>query len=151
MRKKPLTRFPLPLFALLFLSTDIHATLEYRVKKADANLFQTQELVPPPIAVLPKGEPLILIHKGSAASMVKTQGEIKGWMRNGDVEAVKPAKGRHVRLNEQEISGLAEPGMILIDYAPSEQAEILAINRSFADEIIEAADREQLEMRHDEN
>lgn len=90
---RPVSPFAVLIF--LVLSTLAQGGVEYRVKTDGAEVFRTQELQPPAIATLPKGEALTLLHKGSEASLVKTYGEIKGWIRNQDMETVKRPKGKH--------------------------------------------------------
>lgn len=130
-----------------------HAALEYSVKSDVAEIFRSQTLEPPPLATLEKGETLKLIHRGASRSQVETGGGIKGWIRNGDLQAMQSAPGQNMRLGDHKVFGGGE-------YNHSETVflgpfhttpEIISLHRSFSGEIAEAIDKEQLEMRNGDN
>ena len=127
------------------------AALQYSVK-SDADMFRTETLDPPPLANLPKGEALLLLHRGALQSQVETEGGLRGWMRNEDVLAMAPTDGQNHAIGSQQVTGSgdlnATPLVLLL---PPQSAEVLPLDRSFTGEIPEAVDKEQLEMRHGEN
>lgn len=134
----------------LILAAGAGAAVEHRAK-LEAPLFRSQALEPPPLANLPEGEPVRLLHRGEAESLVKTAQGLRGWMRNSDlIEAALAEPGRH-RIGGQEIKSGAlalSPAILVL---PPASPDPVALDRSFADEVVETMDREQLEMRHDEN
>lgn len=75
--------------SLLFAALSASAALEHRVKADDTPVFRTRLLEPPPLATLAEGDAVELIHQGRSESMVKTDGNVRGWMRNADLVAVK--------------------------------------------------------------
>jgi hypothetical protein len=139
------------LSVLLLASSLTHASIEYRAKNDQAGVYRAEALEPPPLAVLSKGDAVTLMVRGVDRSLVRTEGGIKGWVRNVDLEGVRAAEGSRHALKPMEITGDAPVFgcIIFIDRDPDLSA--LPIDRSFTDEIIETADREQTEMRHDEN
>ena len=131
----------------------VHASLGYSVKIEGAEVYRTEKLEPPPITSLGQGQALKLIHQGPAGSMVETEGGVKGWMRNGDLLAMENAPGGDFKLGNQPITGGGDPNISpTILMMPSRwEPEVFGLDRSFGDEIVEPMDREQVEMRHDEN
>lgn len=143
---------PVPFLSVLFLSFSLsQAALEIRIKTDQSGLFRTMAIEPPPIATLLQGEKVSLLHKGLAESEIKTQGGLRGWIRNADLEAVEISGGGSFRLSELEIRGDGSIGVIVLLDLPPQVPEVVSIDRNFSGEIIEMVDREQLEMFHDEN
>lgn len=143
-------RYCLPVF--LAIAIPATAGLTYKVKTPEADLYRTEALDPPPLATLAEGEVLKLIHEGAASSLLETEGGIKGWMRNSDLLAMKSAEGQDFRLKEQVVN---PDGRVNISPWLStrrfDYLEMLPLDRAFEGEIVEPMDREQVEMRHDEN
>jgi hypothetical protein len=138
----------------LFLSIPslVSASLEYQVKTENAEVFRTPALAPPPLAALTQGETLKLIQRGPAASLVESEGGIRGWMRNDDVLAMESARGQKFGLGEQRVNGMEDwKGSFDIKLPKPAPAEVLPLDRTFNGEIIEAVDKEQVEMRNDDN
>jgi hypothetical protein len=128
------------------------AAFEYSVRIESSPLFRTEALEPPPLANLAAGQAVRLIHHGAAQSLVETAGGMKGWMRNADLLALAPAPGGEHRLGEQDVFGGGELAVSPDSWVlPGSRGELLAPDRSFTAEIAEALDKEQVEMRHDEN
>lgn len=126
------------------------AALTYKVKAASADMFRTEALEPPPVANLAEGEVLKMIHRGAASSLLETEGGIKGWMRNSDLLAMQAAKDRRHELENQEIN----PDKVFSPLIPGKRFGIdaeIAPERDFDADILEPKDREEVEMRHDEN
>jgi hypothetical protein len=128
------------------------ASLEYSAKTDEAGLFRSEMLDPPPLATLGKGESLKLLHRGADRSEVETTGGLKGWMRNQDLQAMESAPGLKVRLADQDVTagGTAVISPLVLRM-PSFAVEVISLDRSFVDEIAEAMDKEQVEMRHGDN
>lgn len=143
-------RYCLPVF--LAFAIPATAGLTYKVKSHEADLFRTEALEPPPLATLAEGEVLKLIHEGAASSLLETEGGIKGWMRNSDLLAMKSTEGQDFRLKEQVVN----PGgrVNVSPIIPGQRfdfSDMVPLDRAFEGEIAEPMDREQVEMRHDEN
>ncbi len=138
-------------FMVSALPSRTQAALEYRAK-TDADLFRTQALEPPPLANLAQGEGLKLLQHGGAQSLVETEGGLKGWMRNGDIVAMAAAPGQNMALGSQTVTGSGEVNISPDSWGlGAAQFGLLPLDRDFAGDIVEAKDREQLEMRHGEN
>lgn len=143
-------RYCLPAF--LAFAIPASAALTYTVKPSAAELFRTEALEPPPLATLAQGDVLKLIHEGAASSLLETEGGIKGWMRNSDLLAMKSAEGQAFKLKEQVVNPYGR-----LNVSPDiwrkrfDNADMLPLERVFDGEIAEPMDREQVEMRHDEN
>ena len=130
----------------------LHASLTYTVKTEGAEVFRTETLDPPPLASLGEGQVLRLIHQGVAGSLIETEGGVKGWMRNGDMLAVKNAPGGDFRIGDQKVTGGWDPNISgVVHHGPDFDPEMILLDRTFNDEIVEQKDREEVELRHDEN
>lgn len=130
----------------------VSASLEYQVKTGNAEVYRTPALTPPPLATLARGETLKLIQRGAAASLVESEDGIQGWMRNDDVLAMESARGQKFGLGEQHVGGIGDwKGSIDFINPKMPPAEVLPLDRTFNGEIIEAVDKEQVEMRNDDN
>jgi hypothetical protein len=128
-----------------------HAAVDYRAKSEATALYRAETLEPPPLAALAKGERVTLMVRGADRSLVKTEGGIKGWVRNADLEGVRAAsEGRH-DLKDVDVTADGVVGVLYYFGEAPTNPDLLPIDRSFTGEIIETADREQTEMRHDEN
>jgi len=137
--------------SLLFAAAAAFGSVEHRAKTDETSLFRTRLLEPPPLAQLTQGEVVKMLVPGRNESLVGTAGGLRGWVRNRDLVAVKLARGESHHLPDLSIvsDGLAASPVIL-DLAPA-KVQVEELDRSFDAEVIEAIDREQLEMRHDEN
>ncbi|MDB5047056.1 MAG: hypothetical protein JWO30_127 [Fibrobacteres bacterium] len=139
-------------FLVAALPSLTRASLEYSAKTDLAALFRSETLDPPPLAILDKGESLKLIHRGAAHSQVETAGGLKGWMKNEDLLAVESASGQKMAFGDQKITGGGEFNHSpLIQNLPMDRIDVLDLDRSFESEIIEAIDKEQLEMKNGDN
>jgi hypothetical protein len=145
-------RYCLPLLVSAALSPLSHASLAYSAKREGAEVFRGERLDPPPLAALAQGQAVKLISKGSAASLIETEGGIKGWVRNEDLLAQNDPKGQAFNLRPVDVRGAGDfnHSELLIDFA-KEPPDLLPLDRSFQADIPENADKEQVEMRHDEN
>lgn len=149
---RPLRRYcPAVILSLLMAAAVADAAVEHRAKSDGISLFKTRLLEPPPLATLSEGDALEMLSQGRSESLVRTEGGLRGWVRNGDIVAVQVAKARAHRIGEQSVVGsdFNHSGIILVPEGGTVRVEEL--DRSFADEMVETVDREQLEMRNDEN
>lgn len=146
------TALGLCLSGFLFSAFQAQAATEYSIKSESAGLFRTLTLEPPPLATLQKGEALKLLHRGEAQSLVETFGGLKGWVRNQDLLAIESGPGKKFTLPGQSVTGGGEVAISPDSWgmAPA-KLEVSDLERSFSGEIVESADKEQVEMRHDEN
>lgn len=128
------------------------ASFDYRAKADPTPVYRGEALEPPPLLTLSQGTHVTLLLRGPDHSLVRTQGGARGWVRNADLEAVRVSDGATFSLGSVQVTGGGEvavspviPGME--DALPT----VASPERSFTGEIVEALDREQTEMRHDEN
>lgn len=139
-------------FLVSALPSLISASLEYSAKTDAAALFRAETLDPPPLATLGKGESLKLLHRGAAQSLVETDGGMKGWMKNADILATASTPGQAVRFGDQQVIGSGDLNVSPIILQPKDwDPDVVSPDRSFLGEIPQAIDREQVEMKHDEN
>lgn len=136
---------------LMIAAAPVQASIEYRVQADAAGLFRTQALEPPPLTSLSRGEVLNLIERGAAASLMETAEGVRGWVGNKDLLAMQSARGGKFGLPAQSVKGLDYKGSIDVFHPPAPTVDALLLDRSFSGEIIESLDKEQVEMRHDDN
>jgi hypothetical protein len=147
-----LSRYCLPLLVSAAFAPLSHASLAYSAKREGAEVFRGEKLDPPPIAALAQGQAVKLVAKGTAASLIETGGGIKGWVRNEDLLALNDPKGQAFSLRPVDVRGAGDFNHsedVLL--APMPGDDVLPLDRSFRDEVPENLDKEQMEMRHDEN
>lgn len=139
-------------FIASVLPSPANASIEYRSKADGSSLFQSEKMDPPPLAMLEKGQSVQMLHQGATGSFVKTGSGLKGWMRNGDLERIALPDARTHRIGDQSIEGGGEfaHSFWLIDYRNPDY-EALPLDRTFLGEVAEAIDREQVEMKNEEN
>jgi len=127
------------------------ASPDYTIKH-DADLYGTEALQPPPLASLEAGQAVHMLHPGGAQSLIETAGGLKGWVRNQDLLAMAPAGAQKHELPNQKVTGAGEVNISPWVNNGAVDADVaLAPDRAFSAEIIEVLDKEQIEMRHDEN
>ncbi len=84
--------------------------------------------------------------------MIETEGGIKGWVRNEDLLAMNDPKGQAFRLRPVDVQGTGafNHSVSILEFTgPS--VDLLPLDRTFLGEVPGNLDREQVEMRHDEN
>lgn len=148
----PLLRIsPVATLAVLLPALGAFAAVEYRAKADETGLYRTVVMEPPPVGLLSEGDVVTLLVTEGNRCLVKTAGGLRGWVRNSDLVGVKIAEGGRHRIGEQVILGsdFNHSEIIIDDTDPV--VEVGTLNRSFDGEVVEAMDREQLEMRNDEN
>ncbi len=139
------------MIGLMIAAAPVQASMEYRVQADAADLFRTQALEPPPMTSLSQGEVLKLIERGAAASLMETDEGVQGWVSNKDLLAMQSARGGTFGLPEQSVKG-ADWNKTFDQWIPrAPTVDALPLDRSFSGEIIEAMDKEQVEMRNDDN
>lgn len=129
-----------------------HGSLSYSAKREGAEIYRSEKLDPPPLAGLAKGQAVTLVNKGSAASLIESEGGIRGWIRNEDLVAMSDPNGQAFRL--QDIDVLGDPDFnhsFHLNHSIGWTPDFLPIDRGFMAEVPETLDKEQVEMRHDEN
>jgi hypothetical protein len=129
-----------------------HASLAYTAKHEGVAVFRGESLAPPPLAALAQGQAVKMIAKGADASLIETEGGIKGWVRNQDLLAMLDPKGQAFRLRPVDVqgSGSFNHSEYVLEDAAS-MLDVVPLDRSFLAEVPGNVDREQVEMRHDEN
>lgn len=151
----PSSRFfpTLPALALLAAAAapEAAAALEYRAKTEGAALYRTEALEPPPLASLAEGEGLTLLDRGPDRSRVRTGAGLEGWVRNRDLVGVKLAAGTRHDLGNVDVQADRLNISPIVFEAGRIRVQVQDLERSFADEVVEPLDREQVEMRHDEH
>jgi hypothetical protein len=138
-------------FIVSAIPTLTQAAIEYSIKKDGTEMFRTQAMEPPPVAILQKGENLELLERGKTQSRVRISEGWKGWVRNADIQGLASVAPQKFRMEDVTVVGegnIFSP--IILDLAPP-SADIVSLERSFSGEILESMDKEQVEMRHDEN
>jgi hypothetical protein len=101
---------------------------------------------------LQAGNEVTLLKASKARSLVKTSGGIRGWVDNGSLEKVSISSGGTHNLKDVEVVGwLDNPSAVYILDNANPDVNALPINRSFATEIVEKKDREEVERTYDEN
>jgi hypothetical protein len=138
-------------FIVSAIPTLTQAAIEYSINKDGAEMFRTQAMEPPPVAILQKGENLELLERGKTQSRVRISEGWKGWVRNKDIQGLAMAAPQEHHLGKVNVQGEGNIGSrYILDLAPP-SADIVSLERSFSGEILESMDKEQVEMRHDEN
>ena len=132
-------------------ASPIQASVEYRIQADAADLFRTQALEPPPLTSLSQGEVLKLIERGAAASMMETAEGVQGWVSNKDLLAMQSAQGGKFGLPEQSVKGTDWNNSVDSWIPRTPIVDAVPLDRSFSGEIIEAMDKEQVEMRNADN
>lgn len=141
----------LPVSILLLTALSASAAIEHRAKADGTLLFGNPLLEPPPVAILKEGAPMQLLKKEEGSSQVRLKNGLRGWVRNEEIIAVTLAEGGSHKLGDQSIIGDDwNHSEILLDQKAPE-IRVDGIGRSFEAEVLETLDREQVEMRHDEN
>lgn len=128
-----------------------HAAFEYSVKNERTEMFRTQAMEPPPVAILPKGENLKLLERGKTQSRVQISEGWKGWVRNEDIQGLASMAPQKFRMGDVNVVGEGNIFSPIILNLALPSADIVSPERSFSGEIVESMDKEQVEMRHDEN
>ena len=102
-------------------------------------------------ATLSAGEEVQLMKEGKARSLIKS-GENRGWVDNSSLVKVKVSGNTSRNLKDIEVQGwLDNPSAVYILDNSSAEVSNLPLERSFAADIVEKKDREDVERTYDEN
>lgn len=151
--KKVLAFFVLLIVTGALAASKTSMTEVTRIKGGSTGLYKT-ELADEgdKIADVGGGDEVTLLKQGKARSMIKTAGNVKGWVDNGSLEKVKVSSGGSHSLKDVEVVGwLDNPSAVYILDNTNPDVNALPIDRSFASEINEKKDREEVERAYDEN
>ncbi len=98
------------------------------------------------------GDEVSILKQGKGRSLIKTAGNIRGWVDNSTLETVKISSGGAHNLKDVEVVGwLDNPSAVYILDNTNPDLNALPIDRNFNNEIIEKKDREEVERSYDEN
>lgn len=148
----PLLRIsPVAILSVLLPALGAFASVEYRAKADETGLYRTVVMEPPPVGLLSEGDAVTLLVTEGNQCLVRTGGGLRGWVRKADLVAVTLAEGGRHDLGDQRIIGKYFNESPYIFEVEDPVVEVGALNRSFDAEVVEVIDREQLEMRNDEN
>jgi hypothetical protein len=147
-----LSRYCLPLLVSAAFPLLSHASLAYTAMREGAGVYRGETLDPPPLASLTQGQAVKMIAKGAAASLIETETGIKGWVRNEDLLAMNGPEGQAFQLRSVDVKGAGDfnHSPFVLD-VPGPGPDLLPLDRSFLAEVPGNLDREQMEMRYDEN
>jgi len=122
-----------------------------RIKSSGTAVYKS-ELADDKIVELSADDEVTLIKEGKSRSMIKTSGSVKGWVDNGSLKRVQVASGGTHNLKDVEVVGwLDNPSAVYILDNTNPDVSALPLDRSFAGEIVEKKDREEVERSYDEN
>jgi hypothetical protein len=124
-----------------------------RVKSGGADLYKTEQAEESEkVMEVAAGEEVRLIKEGKARSLIKTGGSVRGWVDNETLTRVKISGGATHNLKDVEVVGwLDNPSAVYILDNTNPDHNALPLDRSFASEIVEKKDREEVERSYDEN
>ncbi len=153
MRKATLFVFSLLLLVGLAAAQKSKTSEVTRIKSSGANVFKNELSDPTEKSTEIGGDQdVTLLKKGKNRSMVRTQGGIRGWVDNDKLQILKVAGAGHHDLTNVEVVGwLDNPAAVYILDNTNPDLNALPLDRSFANEIVEPKDREQVERIYDEN
>ena len=102
-------------------------------------------------ATLSADEEVQLLKEGKARSLIKS-GENRGWVDNSSLKKVKVSGNTSRNLKDIEVQGwLDNPSAVYILDNTNAEVTNLPLERSFASDIVEKKDREDVERTYDEN
>lgn len=124
-----------------------------RIKSGGATVYKSEQGEEgDKIVDLGTGDEVTIVKQGKARSMIKTSGNVKGWVDNSTVERVKITSGGAHNLKDVEVVGwLDNPSAVYILDNTNPDLNALPIDRNFNNEIVEKKDREEVERGFDEN
>ena len=102
-------------------------------------------------ASLSADEEVQLLKEGKSRSLIKS-GDNRGWVDNSALKKVKLSGNTSRNLKDIEVQGwLDNPSAVYILDNTSAEVSNLPLERSFAADIVESKDREDVERTYDEN
>ncbi len=143
----------LTLMAFAYSKDKTQTSTVTRIKSGGAAVYKSEQSDEgEKLMDLGTGDEITILKQGKARSMVKTSGNIKGWVENGTVERVKITSGGAHNLKDVEVVGwLDNPSAVYILDNTNPDLNALPIDRNFNSEIVEKKDREEVERTYDEN
>jgi hypothetical protein len=122
-----------------------------RVKQFGAVLYKAELSEPGDTAgTMPAGAEVQMLKQSKARSLIKL-GNLKGWADNSVLERIKGGSSTRT-LKDIEVQGwLDNPAAVYILDNANPDANNLPLDRSFASDILEKKDREDVERTYDEN
>lgn len=129
------------------------STMVTRIKSGGAAIYKTEAADEgDKIADIGTGDEVVILKQSKARSLIKTSGNIKGWVDNSTIEKVKITSGGQHNLKDVEVVGwLDNPSAVYILDNTNPDLNALPIDRNFNNEIVEKKDREEVERSYDEN
>ena len=123
-----------------------------RVKEGGAVLYRAElSSDSDKAANLAADQEVQLLKEGKARSLIKS-GENRGWVNNSDLKKVKVSGNTTRSLKDIEVQGwLDNPSAVYILDNTNAEVANLPLERSFASDIVEKKDREDVERTYDEN
>lgn len=127
------------------------STIVNRIKSGGASVYKSEQDDDKSVDI-GAGDEVTILKQGKSRSLIKTQGNIKGWVENGSLERVKITSGGSHNLKDVEVVGwLDNPSAVYILDNTNPDLNALPIDRNFMNEIVEKKDREEVERSYDEN
>ncbi|HLP42029.1 MAG TPA: hypothetical protein VK465_11020 [Fibrobacteria bacterium] len=124
-----------------------------RVKSGGAAVYKTEQGEESDKLVdIGTGDEVTILKQGKGRSLIKTPGNVRGWVDNSTLEKVKISSGGSHNLKDVEVVGwLDNPSAVYILDNTNPDLNALPIDRNFNNEIVEKKDREEVERSYDEN
>jgi hypothetical protein len=141
----------LTLVALSLGKSKVETSIVTRIKGAGTPVFKSEQ-DDDKVVELGGGDEITILKQGKGRSLIKSSGNIKGWVDNGNIERVKISSGGAHNLKDVEVVGwLDNPSAVYILDNTNPDLNALPIDRNFNNEIVEKKDREEVERTYDEN
>ena len=141
------------LFSVVAAKSKTESIQVIRVKSGGAAMYKAElSDEGDKVAELSAGSEVQLLKEGKGRSLIKSGGNVKGWVDNGTLEKVKITSGGTHNLKDVEVVGwLDNPSAVYILDNTNPDLNALPIDRNFMNEINEKKDREEVERGFDEN
>lgn len=151
--KKIIALLLLAMASLAMAASKTETTTVTRIKSGGAAIYKAEASDEgDKIADIGTGDEVTLLKSGKARSLIKTSGNIKGWVENSTIEKVKITGGGAHNLKDVEVVGwLDNPSAVYILDNSNPDVNTLPLDRNFSSEIVEKKDREEVERTYDEN
>ncbi|MEO7426816.1 MAG: hypothetical protein ABI036_16640 [Fibrobacteria bacterium] len=151
--KKIIALLLLAMASLAMAASKTETTTVTRIKSGGAAIYKAEASDEgDKIADIGTGDEVTLLKSGKARSLIKTSGNIKGWVENSTIEKVKITGGGAHNLKDVEVVGwLDNPSAVYILDNSNPDVNTLPLDRNFNSEIVEKKDREEVERTYDEN
>jgi hypothetical protein len=129
----------------------VETSIVTRIKGSGTPVFKSEQ-DDDKVVELGGGDEITILKQGKGRSLIKSSGNIKGWVDNSNIERVKISSGGSHNLKDVEVVGwLDNPSAVYILDNTNPDLNALPIDRNFNNEIVEKKDREEVERTYDEN